>query len=805
MSILSYLKKGFSFLIYTILISFIILLGSAIGFFIQVKRQLPDLSILKEYKPSLITRIYSSDGQSLAHFCLEKRILVPYSSLPSHLTQAVIAVEDAHFYKHHGLDWEGISRAALRNLRHRGFVEGGSTITQQLTRSLLLHSEKTIIRKFKEALLALEVEKFYSKEKIIEMYLNQIYLGNGAYGVESAARTFFGKHIEDLDLAQAALLAGLPKAPNLYNPNRHPERAIARRNYVLKRMLEEGYIDYNVYQASINTSIDLIKNKGQTIQAPYFVEYIRSYLEEKYGATALYRGGLKVYTTIDLDLQKHAEEAVKWGIEELDKRQGFRSISDLNDKKENTNGDLKEILMTCIESGQFPQDRILGEVMDISPAQASVLIHDTDIKGVLSIDDVSWTKSESLESILKPGDKIYVQILEKLKDPNGTDGRNDSFRLALEQEPEVQGALIATDPGSGHIKAMVGGYDFAISKFNRAVQARRQPGSAFKPFIYATALKQGHTLADIFIDSPIIYQDEERDKDWKPVNYYQKFYGPTTLREALEKSRNVITIKVLKKAGIEASIETARNMGIGSPLAPDLSLALGSSGVSLWELTAAYGVFATGGIKTRPVAILKIEGPDGRVLEEHKPQQERALDQQTAYLMTQALRGVVDHGTGWRAKAIGRPLAGKTGTTNNYVDAWFIGFSPDIVTGVWVGFDEYRSLGDMETGSRAAAPIWIKFMKEYISHKPVQDFPIPPGIKFVPIDRKTGLLATAECENVFLEAFREGSAPKKLCRAHQIAGDHFVQIDMDLSKDSHVLKTQDIQINTPTNRIRASD
>ncbi|MBN2372760.1 PBP1A family penicillin-binding protein [bacterium] len=807
MSISSYLKKGFLFLVYTLIIFFVMLLGSVTGLFIQIKRQLPDLSILKEYEPSLITRVYDSNGQSLAHFCLEKRILVPYVSFPSHMIQAVIAVEDARFYKHNGLDWGGISRAAIRNIRHKGFMEGGSTITQQLTRSLLLHSEKTIIRKLKEALLALEVEKLYSKDKILELYLNQIYFGNGAYGIESAARTFFGVHAEDLGLTQSALLAGLPKAPNLYNPTRHPDRALSRRNYVLKRMLEEGYIDYNQYQSSINTSIDLSKNKDQSAQAPYFVEYIRSYLEGKYGATMLYRGGLKVYTTLDPDLQKYAEDALKCGLEELDKRQGFRNIQDIKGKSENPKGgnyeDIERELIACIETGILPKNRILGEVVDVSSSQALILMYGTGIKGILGIDDASWTGTKSLESIIKPADKIYVRILERLKDPDNK--AETLFRLAMDQVPEVQGAILAIDPHTGHIKAMAGGYDFETSKFNRAVQAKRQPGSAFKPFIYTTALKQGYTLADIFIDSPIIYQDDEQEKDWKPVNYYQKFYGPTTLREALEKSRNVITIKVLKKAGIDASVETAKDMGIVSPLSADLSLALGSSGVSLLELTSAYGVFATGGIKTMPVAILKIEGPDGRILEEHHPHPERAIDEQTAYLMTQALRGVIDHGTGWKAKALARPLAGKTGTTNNYIDAWFIGFSPDIVAGVWIGFDEYKSLGDMETGSKAASPVWVNFMKGYLDGKTVKDFPIPPGIEFVSIDRKTGLLATGECNDILLEAFRDGTAPKKLCKAHQITSAHFVQMDMELSKDTRMVDAQDIQINFPERKARSSD
>ncbi|MGA1844181.1 MAG: penicillin-binding protein 1A [bacterium] len=799
----SNLKRGLTLFIYASIILSIILVGSITGFIIQIKRQLPDLSMLKEYEPSLITRVYSADGQSLAYFCLEKRILVPYSSLPPHLIKAIIAVEDANFYNHRGLEWGGILRAAFRNIKHGGFVEGGSTITQQLTRSLLLHSEKKIIRKFKEALLALELEKVYPKEKILEMYLNQIYFGKGAYGIEAAARTFFGKHVEDLDLEEAALLAGLPKAPNNYNPFTLPQRALARRNHVLQRMAEEGFIDEKTRRDTAKIPIAVTRVEPQTIQAPYFVEYVRRYIEEKYGSTALYRGGLKVYTTLDLEAQRHAEAALRWGIEQLDKRQGFRPIPDDSPLTFAHEDEMRDLLGEYEETKQVPSDLFLGEVLAVEPTQAVVRLEDTNCIGILDAEDAAWAKAPSLQAILHPGQRIYTRIVGRLELPEEEESPPDEqpapsdpnahaeadiprYQLALEQIPEVQGALMAIDPRSGWIKAMVGGYDFRLSKFNRAVQARRQPGSAFKPFIYETALRQGYTLADIFIDSPIIYQDETQNKDWKPVNYYQKFFGPTTLREALEKSRNVITIKLLKKVGIEETIETARQAGIVSPLAPDLSLALGSSGVSLLELTSAYGVFAAGGMRAKPFAILRIEGPEGQVMEESQPQPKKVLDEQTSYLMTQALIGVVDHGTGWRAKSLGRPIAGKTGTTNNYVDAWFIGYTPDVVTGVWVGFDEYRSLGDMETGSRAASPIWVQFMKECIEDTPIQAFAVPNGIKFIPIDRKTGLVATKECPAVIMEAFREGNEPKELCNSHRIAQEHFVSIDMDLSKNDRM-------------------
>lgn len=806
MAFLVRLKRLFWICFSAIIITLFIVSGSIIGFFLQVRKQLPDLSILKDYEPSLITKIYSADGQTIAQFCLEKRILVPYNSLPKHLIQAIIAIEDAHFYRHKGIDWEGITRAAFRNIKLGYFAEGGSTITQQLTRSLFLHSDKTIMRKFKEVLLALKLEELYPKEKIIEMYLNQIYLGNGAYGVESSSLTYFGKSVEDLTIPEAALLAGLPRAPNKYNPFRYPERAVIRRNLVLKRMLDEGFIDYNQYQNAISSDLVLVKSKSKEDIAPFFVEYIRQYLEEQYGASALYRGGLKVYTTLNIKMQQYAETALKKGLEELDKRQGFRKPGKQIGEMDEIKGNIQSLFPTDIASGQMPQGLLRGRVESVSEIDACIKIIDTDFWGILKLEDASWTKVKSMKSILDTNDIIHVRALEIIPDKGGSSnltGESDvqlmidpnsglgkdreegcpspSFQLALEQIPEVQGALIAIEPGTGQIKAMVGGYDFKKSKFNRAVQARRQPGSAFKPFIYTTALKQKYTLADIFIDSPIIYEDEKNEKDWKPVNYYQRFYGPTTLREALEKSRNIITIKILKEVGIEASIETARKMGIESPLAPDLSLALGSSGISLLELTSAYGVLANGGIRAKPLAITRIEGPDGRVLEENSPILDRALDQQTAYLMVQALRGVVDHGTGWRAKALGRPVAGKTGTTNNYIDAWFIGFTPDLLAGVWVGLDEYKSLGEMETGSKAASPIWVNFMKACIKNTPVNNFPFPPEITFTAIDPKSGLTASDECPNILIEVFKAGTEPKKRCNAHQMHKENFAHIDMDLS------------------------
>jgi penicillin-binding protein 1A len=742
------------------------IIAGGIGGYFYLSQGLPDISQIDNYRPSLTTKLYSLNDREFAQFAVEKRTLVSLRAIPQALKAAIVAVEDAQFYKHHGIDWMGVLRAAIKNIKAGRFVEGGSTITQQLARALFLTPRKTITRKLREALLALKIENRYSKGAILELYLNQVYFGHGAYGVEAAAHTYFDKSVNQLDLAECAMIAGLPRAPNAYSPIRHPIRASRRRKHVLERMLAEGYITQKEYRAAVNKKLQLRSPAGRNM-APYFTEYIRRQLEQKYGSTALYRNGMKVYTTLNLRLQQLAQEALRWGIKELDRRRGYRIIT--------ADTPLDSRLIPPEDLSSLEIDRqYLGTVEKVTPTGLTVRVGAA--LGRLPVKQMSWLRSKP-ETIFKPGDKLIARVLGM----EITGGRT-VYTLALDQEPEGQGAMVVLEPSTGYILAMVGGYDFDKSKFNRAVQARRQPGSAFKPIIYTTALMQGLTLSDILLDTAVIYKDELIEGDWKPVNYYERFYGPTTLRQALEHSRNVVTVKLLERVGIENAIQTARLLGIKSLLIDDLSLALGSSGVSPLELTSAYGVFANGGVRVPPVSIRYITDDQGNILEKNLPQPKRVLDEKIAYLMTSLLQGVVEHGTGWRAKRIGRPLAGKTGTTNKYIDAWFLGFTPQMVAGVWVGMDENKTLGPMETGSRAASPIWVRFMREALKDTPMLCFTPPPGIIRVSIDAESGLLATDKCEKIVVEDFIEGTQPTKYCDRHQPTADKFLKVDLDLSR-----------------------
>ncbi len=706
---------------------------------------------------------------------MENRIPVPLSEVNEYLIKAVLATEDANFYHHKGIYWPRVFQAAWKNLKAGGYVQGASTITQQLARSIFLFPQKTISRKVKEIFLAYKIEKNYPKDKILELYLNQIYFGNGAYGIEAAAKSYFGKKAINLEIAEAAMLAGLILAPNRYSPCRNPDLAQQRCSVVLRRMLDEECINQQQHKAAWQFSFQFQKKEKEKMKAPYFIEYIRQYLQQKYKRSFLYNGGLTVQTTLDLNLQKIDRNSLHWGLEQLDKRQGFRPLTaglELLDDDV-----LKKEIMRGIQEKKPLKKKMLGVVKEVF--HKKIIVDVLGINGEITLQDMQWTNVKHPGEILQAGDKILVQI-RGYKKKEGA--KQSSLILSLEQEPLVQGAMVVLDAKTGYIRAMVGGYNFCKSKFNRAVQAYRQPGSSFKPFIYTQALLQGKTLADIIIDSPIIYQDETQEKDWKPTNYQGKFNGPTTLRKALEHSKNVVTVKLLQEVGVDNVIHLIRKMGITSPLSPDLSLALGASGLSLLEITAAYGVFANQGFYTKPVAIEKVLDDQGTIIEKNIPSPQQVLDIQTNYLMTSLLEGVIQHGTGWRAKALKRPLAGKTGTTNKYIDTWFIGFSPELVVGVWVGFDEYRSLGENETGSRAACPIWVKFMDEALKGSPAINFAVPGGITYVTIDQDTGLIATENCENVILEVFREGTEPKEKCNCRQLKADRFFDIDFQSQK-----------------------
>lgn len=634
------------------LLFFLILIpcSCVVGIYLYFSHDLPHLASVEDYQPKIVTKVFSDEGEIIAEFFVERRYLIPLEKMPTHLIQAFISAEDARFFEHQGIDILSIIRALIKNIESMDIVQGGSTITQQITKSLLLSPEKNYSRKIKEAILARRIEQALSKNDILAIYLNQIYLGQRSYGVEAAALTYFGKHASELNLAESALLAGLPKAPSTYSPLHQPLKAKQRQRYVLQRMVERGYInEAQAYEAeNLPLHIAPPENKNITL-APYLTEYIRQYLESTYGTEVLYGEGLKVYTPLNLFMQKAAQKAIETGLKDFEARQKYQ------------------------------------------------------------------------------------------------EGRSD-----------VQGALIAMEPKTGYIKSLVGGVNFLENQFNRTMQARRQPGSAFKPIIYAAALDKGYSTTTKIIDSPLVFKIRtEQGEFWEPQNYDLEFKGPTTLRSALSYSRNVITVKILQDIGIDCVIEYARRLGISAPFNRNFSLALGSSGVSLLEITRAYSVFANQGILVEPIFITKIIDRNGTTLETHKPRLTQAISPQTAYLMVSLLTSVVEEGTGKKVKALQRPCAGKTGTTNEVRDAWFIGFTPDLIAGTWVGFDDEKPLGKHETGAVAASPIWLNFMKDILEGTPLKTFSIPEGIVFVKIDPETGKPPTTHSHEVIFECFKE--------------------------------------------------
>lgn len=756
-------KSNITFIV--LFLFFFLLAGglSAGGIFYMASKNLPSVKLLRQYTPSLVTRVYSNDNRIIGEFYIEKRVLVPLRSIPLYLKEAVIAVEDDRFYSHKGLDYKGILRALWVNLISLDIRQGGSTITQQLARSLFLSPEQNIMRKIREAILSRRIENVLTKDEILELYLNQIYFGRGAYGVQAAAFLYFGKDVKDLTISESALLAGIIRSPAEYSPYAHPERAKVRQKVVLKRMLDEGYIADAQYKKAYKSDIYLKKPEKIEELAPYFVEYIRQYLVSKYGAEKVYKGGLNIYTTIDYDLQRAATMAVKEGLRALDKRQGYRGPVEHKSRseiKEWLEGDRGSLAQSDILPGDILEGIVIEVGDDFATVKAGRLI------GKISIEDMVWarkrrsgagfrkvsyTEDATVKDILSVGDVVYVKVIS-IKDDNTT-------IFALEQEPLVEGALLSIDPMIGYVKAMVGGYDFKRSEFNRAIQARRQPGSAFKPFVYGAAIDRGLTPATVIEDSPIRYSMPGWDKDWTPENYDGKFYGPMTLRDALAYSRNVVTIKLAAKIGIDNVISFARQVGIKGNLERNLSLALGSSGLSLMELTSAYGVFANQGVRVEPVFIKYITDSSGMVLERSNQVAQEVLSRQTAYILTSMMEDVIQKGTGRSARVLGRPLAGKTGTTNDFTDAWFVGYAPDLVTGTWVGFDDVKTLGHGEAGARAALPIWTSYMATALGHIPPMVFPIPEDIVFVKIDPYNGLLAPPNLTDFGVEIFKKGTEP----------------------------------------------
>jgi penicillin-binding protein 1A len=742
------------------------------GIYLHITADIPKISTLADYNPPVVTTVYSDDNKIIAEFYKEYRIVVPLSKIPPMLKDAFISAEDSRFYKHKGIDIQSIIRAFLKNVEARSIVQGGSTITQQVTKSFLLTPEKSYKRKITEAILAYKIDKTFSKDEILFLYLNQIYLGHGAYGVEAATQKYFGKSVGDLNLAECAILAGLPQAPSRYSPHKDKEKSKQRQIYVLNRMLEEGYITKVQYEEALNTKIE-IKTKQNLFQevAPHFSEHIRRYVEKKYGTDLLYNSGINIYTTANYDMQIAAHEALKKGLYELDRRQGYRGpVKHLApDEIEPVSNEIAK------QTDEIPLEEgvsINGIVTSLDKKNNNVIVRIGNIFGVINFEDMKWARKPDPESeyyeqtirhpgeAFKTGDLILVKTKQKIK-VKGVKHK-EFWTLSLDQKPKSESALLCLETGTGHVKAMVGGYDFTKNQFNRAIQAKRQPGSAFKPVIYAAAIDKGYTTSSIIIDSPIVFENSDPNLVWKPKNYKETFYGPTLLRDALAHSRNIVTIKILKDIGVDYAIDYARKLGITSELSRDLSIALGSSGVSLLELVRAYSVFANQGYLVQPVFIRKIVDRDGKILEEAKPSVTQVIEKSTAFIMTSLLESVVKYGTGQRILALNRPAVGKTGTTNDLYDAWFIGYTPELITGVWVGSDELASLGRSETGAVAASPIWLSFMQRALVNKPIRDFPAPEeGIEFAEIDAETGLLAIPESKKTILECYKEGTGPTR--------------------------------------------
>ena len=752
----------FSIFITTLLIGFI----GILAIYYTFTDELPDVRVLKSFEPSTVTLMYSDQDQLIAELYLEKRIVVPLNKIPTQLKQAALAVEDANFYRHMGIDLKAVFRAFLTNMKAGRVVEGGSTITQQLSKTLFLTRERSLARKIKEAILSIRMELIFTKDEILEMYLNQIYYGHGSYGVEAAARTYFGKSVQNLSLDEVAIIAGLPKSPNNYSPYRNPKRARSRRNHVIRRMAQEGFIKSNEAKQAMKKPFTLGEVTNMLNRAPYFVEYIRKQLMTMYGRNKVYKSGLKVYTTLNIEKQILAQEATKKNLLIADKRYGYRGplgTMDISLPEIVLQESLSEI--NNFTEGIHPKTgtNIKGLVKSVNKEYLTVLTGQGE--GIIELKDMDWAREPNIkvdgrwarihrvDKNFYPGDKILVKVL-------GIYESGSLWSLSLEQEPEVESALISLEPHTGHIKALIGGYDFSKSQFNRAIQAVRQPGSVFKPIVYATAISKGFSPASIIIDSPIIFKEKDHDFDkWKPVNFEKKFYGPTPLRKALAKSRNIITVKLLQKIGTRSVIQMAKNLGINSHLENNLSIGLGSSGVTLKELVSAYSAFANRGIRVEPQGIRYVENRNGKILYKNSQKITQPITSGTAQIITSLLQSVVQEGTAKKVRSLNRPTAGKTGTTNNYIDAWFMGFTPKLITGVWVGKDNVEPLGRNETGSRTAIPIWLDYMKGALINTPIHNFPVSPETVYAKINPQTGSLAKHDDSKGVFELFLKDKIP----------------------------------------------
>ncbi|MCX7822705.1 MAG: PBP1A family penicillin-binding protein [Syntrophobacterales bacterium] len=722
-------------------------IGVGLSLYNNITKGLPSVDSLKNYHPPLVTTFYAADETPIAEFYHERRYLVRINDIPRHVIKAFLAAEDARFYEHPGIDIWGVLRAALANLRAGTIVQGGSTITQQVVKSLLLSPERTWQRKIREAILAYKIDKFLSKDEILELYLNQVYFGAGAYGVEAAARTFFGKHVQDLNIAEAALIAGLPKAPSKFNPYENFDEARRRQLFVIQRMEEERFISKKEAEEARQQLIELKGHRGKSLkEMNHFIEEVRRRLVDRYGEKIFYEEGLQVYTTYDIKAQSLAERALLKGLSDYEKRHGFKGVLKVIPKTQ-----WKAFIQELRERQQnILEDQILdGLVLASDDSRKAFVVSVGSKEFLLERSGWEWTGKgySTMKSLLQPGSVIKVSVRKMPLKPVPSKRTREEPKiveaLILEQSLEVEGAMIVADLKTGDVLALVGGRDFRSSQFNRATQAKRQPGSAFKPIVYAAAVDQGFTELTTVVDAPIVFKGSN-GKLWKPGNYDGSYMGPMTLRKALALSRNVVAVKLANAVGIEEVVDMARKLGIESPLTPTLALSLGASGLPLIELTQAYSVFANNGVLVPFRFVTKVLDRHGNILEEFPVFQKTAISPDTAYIITDMLTAVIQEGTGKAAKALGRPVAGKTGTSNEFRDAWFIGYTPDYIAGVWVGYDDNtRSLGHGEAGGKLACPIWTDFMKEWLVDKPAKPFTPPPQVVFVKVASVDGSEKTA--------------------------------------------------------------
>jgi len=760
--------------------------GGILYVFYHYGQGLPDYRQLADYQPPTVTRVHAGDGRLLAEYAIEKRAYVPVSAIPRRVVYAFLAAEDKNFFSHPGVDFMSVVRAVITNLANMGSDKrpvGASTITQQVAKNFLLTNEVSIERKIKEAILAFRIEHAFDKERILDLYLNEIYLGLGSYGVAAAALNYFNKSLDELTIGEAAYLAALPKAPNNYHPIRQHDAAVARRNWVIGRMLEDGRISFEEAKAAWEEPLQIYRaDPTEIVQADYFVEEVRRELAALYGDTKLYEGGLSVRTTLNPRLQRIAERSLRAGLIAYDRRHGWRGPFAHVDLEA---ADWRTAL-TAIEPPSGAAPWVLAMVLSLGDESARIGLPD-GTEGSIPMAELRWARPwlegqkvgagpKKPADALSVGDVVLVQ-------PVAADSDGEAYpegSYALRQIPDVNGGLVAIDPHTGRVLAMSGGFSYEHSEFNRVTQAERQPGSAFKPFVYLAALDSGYTPATIVLDAPFVIDQGAGLGKWKPANYSNKFYGPSPMRLGIEKSRNLMTIRLAQTIGMGPIVDYARRFGVIDDMPPVLSMALGAGETTLLRLTTAYAMLVNGGRRITPTLIDRVQDRNGATIYRHDlrdcpgcwpeewrnepppelpDEREQLVDPRSAYQIVSMLQGVVERGTGRRVREVGKPLGGKTGTTNDSMDTWFIGFSPDLAVGVFVGFDEPKPLGPKETGSSVSAPVFKDFMAAALKNEPAIPFRIPPGLRLVRVNVETGQLARAGDRNVILEAFKPGTVP----------------------------------------------